>query len=137
MTTTEESTPASPSVTTETIVEPTEPFILFQLIGPTAGPTRDLGLLLYKGGTVCDDNFDDIAADAICRKMDYARSSGWQSGEDDQSRYEIKLDDVRCEDRHWENCSYETSHNCGHSEDVFLSCTNDGKHLLLQHYIRL
>ena len=27
------------------------------------------GLLLYDGGTVCDDNFDDNAAHAICNEL--------------------------------------------------------------------
>jgi hypothetical protein len=29
----------------------------------------ELGLLLYNNGTICDDNFDDNAANAICQYM--------------------------------------------------------------------
>ena len=42
---------------------------------------RELGLLLYKGGTVCDDSFTQEAADAICKQMNYAHSTGWTIGE--------------------------------------------------------
>ncbi|XP_063681810.1 deleted in malignant brain tumors 1 protein-like isoform X2 [Bolinopsis microptera] len=128
MITSPESTSASPSVTTETIVEPTEQIILFQLVRQYGDVSPgELGLLLYKGGTVCDDHFDDGTADTICRTMGYASSSGWRSEVEVgyRSRYDITLDDVRCEDRSWESCSYTTSHNCGHIEDVFLSCIND------------
>ena len=38
---------------------------------------RELGLLLYGGGTVCDDRFSDNAADAICKQMNYNRSVRW------------------------------------------------------------
>ena len=31
--------------------------------------TRGQGLLIYKGGTVCDRNFGTTAAKAICREM--------------------------------------------------------------------
>ena len=33
-----------------------------------------LGLLLYNGGTVCDDYFNRNAADAICKLMNYTHS---------------------------------------------------------------
>ena len=29
----------------------------------------EFGLLLYKGGTVCDDHFDENSANAICHLM--------------------------------------------------------------------
>ena len=41
---------------------------------------QELGLLLYKGDTVCRYNFDNFAADAICRQMKYTHSSRWTSG---------------------------------------------------------
>ena len=83
------------------------------------------GLLLYDGGTVCDDQFSDQSADAICRKLGYSRSSDWSSGnyyEVRQLSYDIKLDDVHCLSSDWEDCTFSTSHNCDHSEDVFLTC---------------
>ena len=86
-----------------------------------------MGLLLYEGGTVCDDYFDDNSANAICREMGYSRSISWRSGSElshgeRQDSLDINLDDVKCTDGDWKTCSYSTSHNCGHSEDVFLSC---------------
>ena len=84
------------------------------------------GLLLYNGGTVCDDDFDDNAADAICKFMGYDEASRWTSGNtyDIQKRFEIRLDDVKCRNDDWLSCEYmEWSKKCAHEEDVFLSCT--------------
>ena len=83
------------------------------------------GLLTYNGGTVCDDEFGDSEADVICQEMGYDRSSGWTSGSfyiDVQSSLEITLDDVDCGGGSWSSCDYQTTHDCGHSEDVFLTC---------------
>ena len=41
----------------------------------------ELGLLLYQGGTVCDDFFNNNAADAICKLMNYTYSLTWNSDE--------------------------------------------------------
>jgi hypothetical protein len=48
----------------------------------------------------------------------------WDSGEryDSQDNYEIKLDNVRCTSGDWASCTYSESHDCGHGDDVFLSC---------------
>ncbi|KAL5272032.1 hypothetical protein ACHWQZ_G000289 [Mnemiopsis leidyi] len=83
------------------------------------------GLLLYKGGTVCDDYFSNNAAEAICKLMNFTSAVEWDNGTyfNIQSNYDIKLDDVKCSSTEWESCSYSEEHNCGHSEDVFLSCS--------------
>ena len=90
-----------------------------------------LGLLLYRGGTVCDDHFNDTAADAICKHMNYRRAEKWTAGEifDIQSEYRIMLDDVQCGRAEWNRCQYsesdwrDISSSCSHGDDVFLSCT--------------
>ena len=88
---------------------------------------NQLGLLLFKGGTVCDDGFNDNAADAICKLMNFTSASRWSSADgvsfDIQSNYNIKLDDVDCSSGEWEDCTYSENHNCRHSKDVFLSCS--------------
>ena len=84
------------------------------------------GLLLYKGGTVCDHSFSNNAAEAICKLMNFTSAVEWNSGAyfEIQSNYDIKLDDVECNSTEWESCSYSEIDNCGHSEDVFLSCSH-------------
>ena len=82
------------------------------------------GLLLRNGGTVCDDYFDSNSAKAICRKMGYDGYTSYDSGYiwSIQTSLQIKLDDVQCSSGEWNSCSYLTSNNCGHHEDVFLQC---------------
>ena len=100
----------------------------FQLIDEDGGrvaPQTGWGLLLYKGGTVCDDSFDDMAAHAICRRMGYSDYIRWINGVGwaVQSQFEIRLDDVKCENKKWEECSFlESNGDCAHIEDVMLFC---------------
>ena len=89
---------------------------------------EQLGLLLYKGGTVCDDNFNFNAADVICREMNFKYAKQWTTEEsfEIQSNYGITLNSVRCTSLEWEGCSYiQHTRYCDHSEDVFLSCTGN------------
>ena len=86
---------------------------------------EDLGLLLYHKGTVCDDFFNNTAADAICKTMNYTSAIRWTTDEDFgslQRNYGIKLDNVQCSSTEWESCTFTEWHNCEHEEDVFLSC---------------
>ena len=96
--------------------------------GPYA--EEELGLLLYKGGTVCDDEFSNIAADAICKEMNFERAIVWITDPDlimKRSQYEIRLDNVVCYIPNWKSCSFnEKLNNCNHHEDVFLSCQLKG-----------
>ena len=85
--------------------------------------------MLYKGGTVCDDYFNVTAADAVCIEMGYVRSERWESSNSYRSlqdSLEISLDDVRCRNSAWSSCTYTETHNCGHREDVYLTCSNSG-----------
>ena len=109
---------------------------------------RELGLLLYRGGTVCNygyyyqGHYNRLTvgiADAICRQMNFTRAERWTTEEsfDIQSNYDIELWNVRCSSEDWGNCTYSGNsartrsaidRNCPHSKDVFLSCS--GKELL-------
>jgi len=92
-----------------------------------------IGLLIYNGGTVCDDGFNNYAANAVCKEMGFERAMDWTSGYFLDDIYEdahfqeyrnlpITMDDVNCQGDNWEDCTFITSHNCGHSEDVQLAC---------------
>ena len=83
------------------------------------------GLLLANGGTVCDDSFDNNSAAAICREMGFSvEGVSWTFGNKwgIQKSYLIKLDQVECSSTYWSSCSYDTNHDCYHSEDVHLTC---------------
>ena len=108
-------------------VEPPE--TSFELVNEDGNRIEDAngirGLLIYNGGTVCDDGFGDSEADVICQEMGYNRSTGWTSGsyyDEVQGILDIALDDVHCDGGSWSSCDYLTTHNCRHSEDVFLTC---------------
>ena len=95
-----------------------------------------MGLLLWNGTTVCDDEFNDNAARAICKEIGYESAISWGSASESdtdeweffpiRSNYSIGLDEVECRSTDWESCSYEFDHNCGHSEDVHLICQPAG-----------
>ena len=83
------------------------------------------GLLIYNGGTVCDDKFNFNSAHAICKQMGFVGSKGWRIGErfSIQQGYRIALDNVECKRDDWSTCSYLSDyHDCDHQEDVFLTC---------------
>ena len=132
-------TTEGPQATTEVeIIATTESFTSFttatpqrfRLVDNSGGDVGEdeMGLLLYSGGTVCDDGFSDTSAHAICREMGFNSSSNWTSVNDQpgweiQARYGIKLDDVNCDSFEWNSCDYSTSENCKHNEDVLLTCS--------------
>ena len=98
---------------------------------------KNSGLLLYKGGTVCDDGFDENTANAICSLMGYASTgSEWSSGRKwtIQNNYRNKLDAVKCRSNFWSSCTISLSYykDCSHSENVFLTCdgTDPGMSLI-------
>ena len=75
---------------------------------------------------MCGDNFDDTAADAICKTMNYTGAIRWTTydADFDHIKYDnnITLDDVRCSKAEWTSCTYSDSSDCNHLEDVLLSC---------------
>ena len=91
-------------------------------------------LLLYYGGTVCDDDFGMDEAHTLCRYLGYTEALKWgsvriQNGHSIelwsiQNSYSITMDAINCPtDGDWGDCTFRTSHNCNHNEDVFLYCT--------------
>ena len=79
---------------------------------------------------MCDDMFNDNSADAICREMGHSGASAWDSGYHysyEQLDRNITLDNVECDSDNWDLCSYETTHDCRHNEDVFLTCLPSGE----------
>ncbi|KAL5267252.1 hypothetical protein ACHWQZ_G004326 [Mnemiopsis leidyi] len=100
-------------------------FKLLNSHGSVISGVRREGLLTYQHGTVCDDYFNYNAAHAICRLMGFAYAARWRHGQfygTQQTHRRINMDDVRCGHSYWNYCSYRTSHNCNHYEDVFLTC---------------
>jgi len=97
------------------------------------GSPREGRLEVYHNGTwgtVCDDGFTDEAASVVC----YSLGFGHVGREMNISLYgigtgQIWLDDIHCngKERHIGECSHRGwgVHNCGHSEDVAVSCVGD------------
>ena len=111
----------------------------FTLVNHNGDHVTSGGLVLFNGGTVCDDGFNDNAAVAICRKMGYDGShAAWRVMEDAsgtawniQNNYDTHLDDIDCSGESWSDCRFDArSEDCNHIEDIFLSCRGSGKVIL-------
>lgn len=80
-------------------------------------------------GTVCDDSFsvNDNAADVVCRGLGYSSGVVVASDATTDGTGAIMLDDVVCPPAALTitQCRVRTlgTHNCGHGEDVGVSCT--------------
>ncbi|HEY1097586.1 MAG TPA: scavenger receptor cysteine-rich domain-containing protein, partial [Myxococcota bacterium] len=105
---------------------------------PASGDVRIVGQDIAAGrveiffngewGTVCDDDFDDEAADVVCRQLGFSSGSsipqaGLGAGAASQP---IWLDEVNCvgNEPRLEQCPHDPIGvtDCGHSEDVGVSC---------------
>ena len=101
--------------------------VQFKLVDQDGIKTSLSGLLLYAGGTVCDDSFNTYSATAVCQKLGHDRYVTYRSGDTwgIQSSYNIAMDDLSCSNNEvdfMERCKFSIRHNCGHSEDIFLEC---------------
>ena len=89
----------------------------------------------WRGGTVCDDAFNDHAADLVCQALGYGAAEAWGSNPEnfeyipldllEQAGVEIIVDDIRCNDTATNITDCEArlfEHNCAHSENLWLRC---------------
>ncbi|KAL3884618.1 hypothetical protein ACJMK2_024745, partial [Sinanodonta woodiana] len=93
--------------------------------------------VLYNGrwGTVCDDDFDYQDADVFCRMLGFNKSSRFTSGHSyiltasELRLYPIWMDELECmgSESDVAECNFGGFgwHDCTHSEDVMLFCSND------------
>ena len=94
-------------------------------------PSEGRLLVLINGtfGAVCDDFFGIEEAQVACQQLNYASAvrvaslGEFGTGDDSEPIY---LDDVTCtgSESYLHECSYSTSHNCYHFEDVGIVCTS-------------
>ncbi|KAL5251311.1 hypothetical protein ACHWQZ_G016863 [Mnemiopsis leidyi] len=110
--------------------ETDELFTLVDSVGSAITEGEEFGLLLYKGGTVCDYNgdFNTAAANAICRQMSFVRALNWSFTDNFEYfqfiayKYIVALDKVSCGSLEWEDCGY---------DDLFPTCSKGRGEVLL------
>ena len=78
-------------------------------------------------GTVCDDHWDSLDAQVVCRQLGFSYYGTALTGSSvTDGSGQIWLDDVKCSgsETHILNCPRNSvgSHNCGHSEDAGVRC---------------
>jgi hypothetical protein len=93
----------------------------------SGGNTGLLEINLGTGwGTVCDDSFGQDDADVVCRQLGYSNASSWGLGfGSGYASQPILMDDVKCSGAESSvlDCWFISgSHNCGHNEDVGMTC---------------
>jgi deleted-in-malignant-brain-tumors protein 1 len=102
----------------------------YRLAGGTASSgrleVRPVGVSAF--GTVCDDSFGSTDALVACRSLGFSTYSAYRTVTTSQrgaTSQAILMDDVACSGSESElrYCRYTSSHNCGHSEDVYLACS--------------
>ena len=110
------------------MIPPSDRFTMVNSEGTEIKGSEEMGLLLYKGGTVCNygqSQFNFKAADAICKELNFTRAIRWtiQESFGIQSNYKINLawcsgrnEEVRTDCNIFGNCNW-------HSDDIFLQCT--------------
>ncbi|MFH1812505.1 MAG: scavenger receptor cysteine-rich domain-containing protein [Pseudomonadota bacterium] len=78
-------------------------------------------------GTVCDDSFTDAAGSVLCRAMGYTSGVMVANTATTDGTGAILLDDISCPagSTHLLECrvGFPGKHNCGHAEDVGVTCT--------------
>ncbi|XP_052271836.1 LOW QUALITY PROTEIN: deleted in malignant brain tumors 1 protein-like [Dreissena polymorpha] len=84
-------------------------------------------------GTVCDDDFDTLAATVVCRMLGFTgnliTAEAKHGATYGQGTGPILLDDVRCDGDEWSLSYCQTNkwgeHNCNHAKDVGVDCGLD------------
>ena len=90
--------------------------------------------VLYNGiwGTICDDNWDLLDADVVCRQLGYEGALlAPKNAAFGQGTGQIWLDDVQCvgDETSISQCNHGGwgVHNCGHHEDAGVMCRPAGR----------
>ena len=92
---------------------------------------KDSGILeiyLNQWGYVCDDGWDRIASEVVCKQLGLERLISYETGvEINDLLYPFLIDDVKCignESTIYE-CTHTLRHNCASGEHVSITCSSN------------
>ncbi|XP_028407271.1 deleted in malignant brain tumors 1 protein-like [Dendronephthya gigantea] len=113
--------------------------VLLRLQGPSSGNGIGRVEVLYNGewGTICDDGWDMRDARVVCRQLGYKYAvRTLPSHQVPSGAGRIWLNNINCtgKERNITSCFHKGwgSHNCDHSKDVGVECTNTSKPVSLR-----
>ena len=84
--------------------------------------------VLFDGewGTICDDSFDNLDAQVVCRELGYQFGVAYREARFGEGSGPIWLDEVGCtgDEASLNDCFKNPwgEHNCGHGEDAGVEC---------------
>ena len=94
------------------------------------------GILNNSAILLINNNFvSGLCNSVVCWELGFDYGYAYDSAYYGEGEGDILLDDVYCDGWEWslDECSFETTHNCGHYEDVGIECY--GKINLFNHFL--
>ena len=84
-------------------------------------------------GYICDDYFDDVASDTVCRQLGFRRAVKY-FGSSYLQNYDFEVDNIRCLGNQFSinDCDFQRTHDCYSYEHVAVRCEQGNSLMYIQ-----